>query len=69
MPKREIYRRQTRRRYHWPELQLNLWILTVLSGSSLCLGVFAWFLSLQKQLNLGIPWFVPPSTTQPTQCL
>lgn len=47
---------QPRRRYHWPELQLNLWILIVLSGSATCLGIFAWFIVVQMQLELGIPW-------------
>lgn len=49
-------RRVNYRRYHWPELQLNLWILIVLSASSICLGIFAWFMAVQTQLNLGIPW-------------
>lgn len=47
---------QPRRRYHWPELQLNIWILIVLAGSAVCLGIFAWFMVVQGQLDLGIPW-------------
>ncbi|RJE21885.1 hypothetical protein PHISCL_05770 [Aspergillus sclerotialis] len=58
MPLRRPYR-QPPRRYHWPELQLNIWILIVLSGSAICLGVFAWFMAVQSQLGLGIPWLFP----------
>ncbi|RMZ85469.1 hypothetical protein DV737_g813, partial [Chaetothyriales sp. CBS 132003] len=45
-----------RRRYHWPELQLNLWIFVVLAGASTVLGINAWFIVVQKQMQLGIPW-------------
>jgi ABC-type multidrug transport system fused ATPase/permease subunit len=48
-----------RRRYHWPELQLNIWIMIVFSASAICLGVFAWFMAVQTELKLGIPWYLP----------
>ncbi|KAL5357734.1 hypothetical protein BJX96DRAFT_172808 [Aspergillus floccosus] len=48
-----------RRRYHWPELQLNIWIMMVFSASAICLGVFAWFMAVQTELKLGIPWLFP----------
>lgn len=48
-----------RRRYHWPEFQLNIWIILNLAGSATCLGIFAWFLTVQAQLELGMPWYVP----------
>lgn len=55
------YRRTTaRRRYQWPELQLNIWLITVLAGSGTCLGIFAWFMVVQSQLHLGTPWYVSP---------
>lgn len=59
---------QPRRRYHWPELQLNLWILIVLGGSAVCLGIFSWFMVVQSQLGLGIPWYpsIPPAHPQGT---
>jgi hypothetical protein len=47
---------QRRRRYRWPELQLNIWIIIVLAGSAICLGIFAWFMAVQSQLRLGTPW-------------
>ncbi|KEY77649.1 hypothetical protein BA78_7981 [Aspergillus fumigatus] len=46
---------QRRRRYRWPELQLNIWIIIVLAGSAICLGIFAWFMAVQSQLRLGTP--------------
>ncbi|PWY92405.1 hypothetical protein BO70DRAFT_357531 [Aspergillus heteromorphus CBS 117.55] len=48
-----------RRRYHWPELQLNIWILVALSSSAICLGIFAWFMTVQNELHLDIPWIFP----------
>ncbi|PYI10144.1 hypothetical protein BO78DRAFT_306241 [Aspergillus sclerotiicarbonarius CBS 121057] len=56
-----IYHR--RRRYHWPELQLNVWILVVLSSSAICLGIFAWFMTVQNELELEVPWLFPYMVT------
>lgn len=50
--------RESRRRYHWPELQLNVWIMVVLSGSATCLGIFSWLMAVQAQMHLGTPWYV-----------
>ncbi|PLB40727.1 uncharacterized protein BDW47DRAFT_100728 [Aspergillus candidus] len=47
------------RHYQWPELQLNIWIIIVLSGSAVCLGIFSWFMAIQTEMNLGIPWLFP----------
>ena len=49
--------RRTNRRYRWPELQLNIWLLIVLSSSAICLGIFAWLLAVQTQLQLAVPWY------------
>ena len=51
-----IYTRETRRRYHWPEVQLNLWILIILAAAATDLGIFAWFITVQQQMRIGIPW-------------
>ncbi|PLB52864.1 hypothetical protein P170DRAFT_114391 [Aspergillus steynii IBT 23096] len=56
MAVRPAYRR---RRYHWPELQLNIWIIIVLAASAICLGIFSWFMVVQSELKLGIPWLFP----------
>lgn len=49
-----------RRKYHWPDIQLNIWLIIVLAGSGACLGMYAWLMTVQTQLDLGIPWSVPP---------
>lgn len=51
-----IVRREIRFRYHWPEIQLNIWLIVVLAGSATCLGIFAWFMTVQSQMDLGVPW-------------
>lgn len=51
--------RVTRRLHHWPEIQLNVWLIVVLSASATCLGIFSWFMVVQSQMDLGTPWYVP----------
>jgi hypothetical protein len=46
-----------RTKYHWPALQLNFWIIVMLAGSATNLGIFADFMAVQTQLDLGIPWY------------
>ncbi|KAL3477552.1 hypothetical protein BJX99DRAFT_124924 [Aspergillus californicus] len=60
-------RRTSQKHYQWPEIQLNIWIITVLASSCICLGIFAWFISVQNELRLGIPWILPYSLT--TSCI
>ncbi|KAI9369361.1 hypothetical protein BJX61DRAFT_151904 [Aspergillus egyptiacus] len=55
--------------YLWPEIQLNIWILTVFAASAICLGIFAWFIAVQDELNLGIPWLLPYMLTITTLTL
>ncbi|KAK2764173.1 hypothetical protein FQN53_007043, partial [Emmonsiellopsis sp. PD_33] len=47
------------RRFLWPEIQLNIWILVVLAGSASCLGIFGWFMVVQTQMELRTPWVFP----------
>lgn len=47
----------SRRKYRWPEVQLNLWIFVVLAGAATVLGINAWFISVQNQLRIGVPWY------------
>lgn len=53
-----IYERRIERvhKYHWPAIQLNLWMLFMLVASCAILGIFANFITIQQQLGLGIPW-------------
>ncbi len=48
-------------KYHWPAVQLNLWMLVMLIASCLIIGVFASFIQIQQILLLPIPWFVLPT--------
>ncbi|MCJ1372970.1 hypothetical protein MMC20_004196 [Loxospora ochrophaea] len=47
---------ERRRRYHWPEAQLNLWLIIFLASAAVDLGIFAYFIVVQQQLKIGIPW-------------
>lgn len=44
------------RKFPWPDAQLNFWTIVMLATGGLILGVFADFMSIQSQMNLGIPW-------------
>ncbi|KAF2968657.1 hypothetical protein GQX73_g4920 [Xylaria multiplex] len=44
-------------RYHWPAIQLNVWMLIMLAASFLIIGVFGSFIGIQQQLNLNVPWY------------
>jgi len=59
----EIVTVQRRRKYHWPEAQLNFWLLITFVAASLELGVFANFMTIQTQMNLGTPWLFPYEVT------
>lgn len=53
-----IYERRIERvhKYHWPAIQLNVWMLFMLVASCAILGIFANFIMIQQQLLLAIPW-------------
>ncbi|KAI9811826.1 MAG: hypothetical protein M1832_000679 [Thelocarpon impressellum] len=52
-----VVRRMTR--YHWPDVQLNVWLIIFLVASSTVLGIHAAFMAQQTQLGIGIPWYFP----------
>jgi hypothetical protein len=54
----EVVVHRVRTKYHWPALQLNFWLLIMLIGASTILGIYASFITVQEQLNVGIPWYV-----------
>ncbi|KAI1331480.1 hypothetical protein F5Y16DRAFT_269057 [Xylariaceae sp. FL0255] len=56
-----VYERRVARvhRYHWPAIQLNVWMIVMLAASFLIIGVFAMFITIQQQLQLFIPWYFP----------
>ena len=53
-----VYERRIPRvhRYHWPAIQLNVWMLVMLAASFLIIGVFGSFIGIQQQLDLYVPW-------------
>ncbi|KAI4174483.1 MAG: hypothetical protein LQ343_002240 [Gyalolechia ehrenbergii] len=55
----EIITVQRRRKYHWPEAQLNFWLVIMIIASSVILGIFAYLTAIQNTLKLGIPWILP----------
>ncbi|KAK3934965.1 hypothetical protein QBC46DRAFT_272729 [Diplogelasinospora grovesii] len=46
-------------KYHWPAVQLNIWMLIMLIAACLIIGVFATFIQIQQQLLLPVPWYFP----------
>jgi len=55
----ELVVQRIRTKYHWPAVQLNFWLLIMIVGSATILGVNASFLTVQQQLQVGIPWYFP----------
>ncbi|KAH8819399.1 hypothetical protein F5884DRAFT_10448 [Xylogone sp. PMI_703] len=55
----EVVVRRVGVKYHWPAIQLNFWLLIMLVGSSTILGIFSSFITVQNQLDVGIPWYFP----------
>lgn len=51
-----IVYREARRKYLWPDVQLNLWIFVILAAAATTLGIFAYFMTVQNQLRVGTPW-------------
>ncbi|APA13933.1 hypothetical protein SS1G_11278 [Sclerotinia sclerotiorum 1980 UF-70] len=56
---RSVLLDRTPTKYRWPPGQLNFWIFFMLIASSTILGISAYFLSVQNQLHLGVPWYFP----------
>ncbi|RYP21144.1 hypothetical protein DL765_002433 [Monosporascus sp. GIB2] len=60
-PSSFVYERRVARihRYHWPAIQLNVWMLVMLVASCCLIGVFATLMQAQNQLELYTPWYFP----------
>ncbi|KAK0610382.1 hypothetical protein B0T17DRAFT_620865 [Bombardia bombarda] len=46
-------------KYHWPAVQLNIWMLIMLIAACTIIGVFATFIQIQQALLLPVPWYFP----------
>ncbi|KAL2071956.1 hypothetical protein VTL71DRAFT_11299 [Oculimacula yallundae] len=53
----EVIVHRVRTKYRWPPLQLNFWLFIMLVGSCTILGINSYFLTVQNQLRVGIPWY------------
>ncbi|KAF2150873.1 hypothetical protein K461DRAFT_216389, partial [Myriangium duriaei CBS 260.36] len=49
--------------YKWPTQQLLVWRFVMYATGGTLIGVFAVFLQIQQQLELGIPWILPYGIT------
>ncbi|KAK3994486.1 hypothetical protein QBC44DRAFT_44574 [Cladorrhinum sp. PSN332] len=56
-------------KYHWPAVQLNLWMLIMLIAACTIIGVFSTFISIQQTLLLPIPWYFPYYITVSALCV
>jgi len=57
-----VYERRVTERvhkYHWPAIQLNVWMLIMLVSASTIIGILATFIGIQNTLLLPIPWYFP----------
>lgn len=54
----EVVVHRVRTKYRWPPLQLNFWLFIMLVGSCTILGINSYFITVQNQLRVGIPWYV-----------
>ncbi|KAK1777692.1 hypothetical protein QBC45DRAFT_183694 [Copromyces sp. CBS 386.78] len=46
-------------KYHWPAIQLNMWMLIMIIAACTIIGVFATFIDVQNTLLLPVPWYFP----------
>lgn len=59
MPNETVVRLiERRRKYMWPEAQLNFWLIIMIASGATILGIFAYFMTVQSQFHLGVPWYV-----------
>jgi len=50
-----------KRRYTWPEAQLNFWLIVMIASAATILGINAYFMVVQARFHLGVPWLFPYS--------
>lgn len=57
---------ERRKKYHWPEAQLNCWLIIFLAASATVLGIFSFFMTVQQQMQVGTPWSVRFQSSLPS---
>lgn len=48
---------ERKRKYIWPEAQLNFWLIVMIAAAATIVGVFTYFMQLQSVFHLGVPWY------------
>ena len=60
---------ERRRKYHWPEAQLNFWLVIMIASGATILGIFVYFMAVQSWLQAGQIWYAstpfPPYSPTP----
>ncbi|CAD6575152.1 MAG: hypothetical protein ASARMPRED_007114 [Alectoria sarmentosa] len=46
---------ERKRKYMWPEAQLNFWLIVMIAAAATIVGVFTYFMQLQSVFHLGVP--------------
>ena len=52
---------ERKRKYMWPEAQLNFWLIIMIASAATILGVNIYFMVVQGRFHLGVPWIFPYS--------
>ncbi|KAL9132891.1 MAG: hypothetical protein Q9175_005931 [Cornicularia normoerica] len=60
---------ERKRKYIWPEAQLNFWLIVMIAAAATIVGVFTYFMQLQSVFHLGVPWIFPYSIATGSLCL
>ena len=50
---------QRRRKYYWPEAQLNFFLTIMLAAGATIMGINAYFMIVQNQVKAGQIWYAP----------
>jgi len=53
----ELIVRRRGPKHQWPAAQLYFWLFIMLVASCTILGIFSYFVTVQQQLQIGIPWY------------
>ncbi|MCJ1457013.1 hypothetical protein MMC28_007379 [Mycoblastus sanguinarius] len=52
---------ERKRKYVWPEAQLNLWLVVMIAAGATLIGIFTYFMTVQSRFHVNSPWIFPYS--------
>lgn len=56
---------ERKRKYIWPEAQLNFWLIVMIAAAATIVGVFTYFMQLNSVFRLGNPpWYIFPHPSE-----